>query len=272
MSVNAAGIEVFEGFKIKYPEYSIVTPQTLIEFTIRTLTIAEEEVLKGSLLVPNKMAQHLNEIIFSCLVKKPDDIKTLQDFTSKITIKDRDALMFGLYAVTYKDIHNYDVTCSECRHVNSVKINIAKSFKANLWPKDSAKPITETEIPVKLEIASEITAIIAQPLLRDEIKLLNDATFASDSVRDMNLQLLIIRRFEMNRPEAKTPHTLLERENILKGYKELPAPDKKLIENAYAENFGKYEIDVASLVKCQKCGQEDTISIDLVRQFFRAIY
>ena len=272
MSKNAAGIEVFSGFQIKYPEYSVVTPQTLKEFTIRTLTIEDEERLKGSFVTPTKMAEHLNEIIYTCLVKKPDDIKTYQDFLSKLTIKDRDALMYGLYHVTYKDIHNYDVTCSSCQAVNSVKVNFINSFKAKLWPKDSVKNVIDTEVPVKLEIATGITAIIRQPLLTDEANLLKEATFSSDAIRDLSMQLLIIKRFEMDRPESKTPDTLIERENILKGYKQLPSPDKKLIEDAYLNNFGKYGVEVETLVKCQKCGQEDTIEIDLVRQFFRAIY
>lgn len=271
MSKNAAGVEVFEGFKIAYPEYSIITPHTLKEFTIRTLTIDEEEQLKGSLLTPNKLAEHLNEVIFKCLVKKPDDIKTYADFLSKLTIKDRDALMYGLYHVTYKDIHNYDVTCTKCEHVNSVKVDFQKAFKAEMWPKTN-ETIIEKEIPVKFEIASDISAIIRQPLLIDETNLLKELAFATDAVRDMSMQLLIIKRFEVNRPEAKTPTTIDERDNILKGYKQLPSTDRKLIETAYVENFGKYGVSIESIVKCQKCGGEEEIVIDLVKQFFRSIF
>ena len=148
MSKNAAGVEIFNGFQIEYPEYSVITPHTLLEFSIRTLTVSEEEKLKGSLLTPNKLAGHLNEVIFNCLCKKPDTITTYQDFLNKLTIKDRDALMYGLYHVTYKDIHNYDVECSQCQFVNSVKINFEKGFRATLWPKDSEKNVLETEIPI----------------------------------------------------------------------------------------------------------------------------
>lgn len=272
MSRNAADIEIFDGFKIKYPEYSVVTPQTVKEFTIRTLTIDEEEKLKGSLLTPNKMADHLNEVIYSCIVKKPEDIKTYHDFLLKLTIKDRDALMFGLYHVTYKDIHNYDISCSQCQTNNSVKIDFAKSFKAVVWPKDAPKSVLESEINVKFEIAEGISAIIRQPTLMDESSLLKEMSFASDAIRDMNMQLLIIKKFEIDRPESKTPDCIEDRDNILTGYKQLPAPDRKLIEKAYSDNYGKYGVDIETIVKCQKCGQEDTVNIDLVKQFFRAIY
>jgi len=271
MSKNIAGVEIFSGFEIKYPEYSVITPQTMLEFTIRSLTVDEEEKLKGSLLTPNKLAEHLNEVIFSCIVKKPDSIKTYDDFLNQITIKDRDALMYGLYHVTYKDIHNYDVTCASCNHVNSVKVNFLKSFKITAWDKKD-ESIIEKEIPVKFKIAEKITAVIKQPMLRDEFNLLKQIAFASETVRDLSMQLLVISRFEQERDEAKTPITYEDRENILKGYKQLPSTDKKMIDKAYEENFGKYGVDIASIVRCQKCGNEEEISIDLVRQFFRSIY
>lgn len=273
MSKNAAGVEVFKGFDIKYPEYSVITPHTLQEFTIRSLTVQEEEVLKASLLTPNTLSEHLNKVIFSCLVKKPDNIKTLDDFINNLTIKDRDALMYGLYHVTYKDIHSYDVTCTECDTTNSVKIDFLKSFKTEMWPSNKPEDsILKKEIPIKFEIASNITAIIVQPKLVDEQKVLKSSTFVSEETRDLSLELLVIKRFEIDRPEAKTPDTLEDRDNIVKGYKQLPVVDKSLINKTYQENFGKYGVSIKTIVKCKKCGFENNVSIDLVRQFFRSVY
>lgn len=271
MSKNAAGIEVFQGFNIKYPEYSVITPHTLLEFTIRSMTVAEEEKLKGSLLTTNKLAEHLNNVIFECLAKKPDSIKSYQDFIGKLSIKDRDALMYGLYHVTYKDIQAYDVSCGECNHLNSVKVDFLKGFKCSMW-EDPATPALDKEVKVKLDIASNVTVVVKQPKLSDEEKLLKSMAFSSEATRDMAMQLLMINRFEVDRPEAKTPDTIVERENILKGYNQLPSTDRKLIEKAYADNFGKYGVDVQSIVICQKCGFENKITIDLVRQFFRSMY
>jgi len=271
MSKNAAGVEVFNGFNIKYPEYSVITPQTLKEFTVRALTVAEEEKMKSSLLTPNKLAQHLNEIIWDCIVKKPDDITSYQDYMTKITIKDRDALMYGLYHVTYKDIHNYDVTCSKCERVNSVKVNFLKSFQATMWPSNT-ESIIDKKVPVKFEIADGVTAIIRQPLLIDEYNLLKESAFVSDEVRDLSMQLLVIDKFEIDRKESKTPDSIEDRDNILKGYKQLPSTDRKVIDSAYEDNFGKYGVDIKTVVRCQHCSNEEPVSIDLVRQFFRSMY
>jgi len=273
MSKNSVGVEVFKGFDIKYPEYSVITPHTLKEFTIRSLTVQEEETLKASMLTPSKLAEHLNKVIFTCIVKKPDSIKTFDDFLNNLTIKDRDALMYGLYHVTYKDIHNYDVTCTSCDTTNSVKVDFLKSFKAQFWASDKPEDsILKKEIPVKFEIARDITAIIVQPKLIDEQNVLKETAFASETARDLNLELLVIKRFEIDRKEAKTPDTIEDRNNISKGYKQLPVTDRKMIDTAYAENFGKYGVAIKTIVKCQKCGEENDVSIDLVKQFFRSIY
>lgn len=271
MSKNAAGVEVFSGFKIAYPEYSVVTPQTLKEFTVRSLTVEEEEKLKASLLTPTKMSEHLNEVIFTCLSKKPDDIITMNDFLTKLTIVDRDALMYGLYHVTYKDIHNYDVTCGACQHTNSVKVDFLKSFRATIWPADG-KPVADMEIPIKFDVASGISAIIRQPMLMDEISLLRTLTFSTEAVRDLSMQLLIIKRFDIEKEGMKSCETLEDRDNIMAGYKQLPPTDKKMINKAYKEHFGKYGVDIKSTIKCQKCGNEEEITIDLVKQFFRSMY
>ncbi len=94
----------FTGFQIKYPEYEIVTPQTKQSFTFRSLTVSEEEQMKGSMVTASKVAEHLNTCLFSSIVKKPDDIKNLQDFVKKTTLKDRDALLYALYHITYEEI------------------------------------------------------------------------------------------------------------------------------------------------------------------------
>jgi hypothetical protein len=269
MSKNAAGIEVFTGFGIKYPEYALVTPQTLQEYTIRSMTVQEEETLKASLLTPARLPDHLNSILFSCTVKKPDNIKTFDDFLNSTTVKDRDALMYALYHVTYKDIHLYDVTCSNCSNVNSVKINFLKSVSIVQWPnKDS---ILKKRVEVPLELAAGVTAIVRQPTLAQESTLLKTISFNDEATRDMNMDLLIIEKFKVDGQDPKNPDFIEDRDNILKGYKQLPATDRRLIDKAYADNFGEYHIDIKSKVICQKCQSEEEISIDLVRQFFRAV-
>ena len=67
----------FKGFAVEYPEYEVITPQTNKSFTLRSLSVQEEEKLKGSLITPAKIAEHLNKCIFTTLVSKPKGIDTL---------------------------------------------------------------------------------------------------------------------------------------------------------------------------------------------------
>ena len=81
---------MFIGFNLQYPEYEVITPQTHLSFTVRTLSVSDEERLKGSLMTPAKVTEHLNKCIYETLVKKPDTIKEYKDFLKLVTLKDRD--------------------------------------------------------------------------------------------------------------------------------------------------------------------------------------
>jgi hypothetical protein len=60
--------------------------------------------------------------------------------------------------------------------------------------------------------------------------------------------------------------------DIMAAYATLPARDKKVILDAYKENFGQYKIDLKMTVFCPACGNKEEINIDLVDNFFRAMY
>jgi len=269
--MQRAGLEFIPNYEIKYPEYSVVTPQTNQQYTIRSLKVKEEEALKSSLLTPNKITEHLNKVLFEALVKKPEAIKTYEDFIKQNTLRDRDALMYALYHVTYKDIHNYDVACSKCEHVNTVKIKFGDSFSMTLW--DQPDSVLTKEVAVKLETASVITAIVRQPTLFDEEQMLKDLAFVKDEERQRQLELLAIKRFEFTIKEnVKENDKILDRSNIRKIYDDLPATDRKLIDKAYIDNFSKYGVTLKTTVICESCRAENPTDIDLVRQFFRSMY
>ena len=265
-----SGLEIFKGLNIKHPEYSIVTPQTLREFTIRSLKVTDEENMKASLVTPAKLVQHLNECIWNCLVKKPEDIKTYDDFTSKITIKDRDALMYALYHITYKEIHNYDITCTSCEKKYPVSLKISQAFSMNPW-KDK-ESILSKEIKVKLPIADSVSAIIKQPILKQEQDLTSDMLFQGEKNLSVGTEMLVIDRIEIDQPESKSPTIIRERDNLFRAYNDLPAADRKAINKAYINHFGNYGIKLIMATTCNSCSTTSDINIDLVTQFFRSMY
>ena len=119
---------VFQGFNVKYPDYEVVTPQASLSFHVRSLSVQEEEKLKGSLMTPQKITEHLNQCIFDAVVKKPKEIKDFDSFLKCVTLKDRDALLYGLYHISYGDIRDYDLTCGSCRKEYPVTVKASDTF------------------------------------------------------------------------------------------------------------------------------------------------
>lgn len=270
----ADALNVFRGFKVSYPEYSVVTPQSLLSYTIRSLKVSEEETLKASYISSNALSEHLNKAIWECLVKKPEEIKTYDDFLRLTTVRDRDALMYSLYHVTYKDIHEYNITCGQCSKPYGIKINFDKIVTLKFWPKEQDGSIFDKEIPVKLE-SVEGRAIIKQPTLADEKAIIEANKFAKDEIRNRNLDLSIIHRFEIDDARGTEANPISQkitnRDDISFGYGQLIAADRSRIEKAYETNFSPYGIELKVQTTCPHCGHKEVVDINLVNQFFRAM-
>ena len=161
-------------------------------------------------------------------------------------------------------------TCCSCCAVYVVEL-LKKDYDVVLFFSNS-NIFPREEYNNRLDSTKKLAENSGVALLIDEYNLLRDSAFVSDEVRDMNMQLLIIDKFEMDVEGAKLPDSIEDRDNIMKGYKQLPSTDRKLIDKSYEQNFGKFGVDINTRVRCQKCAHEEDVSIDLVRQFFRSIY
>ena len=260
---------MFTGFNIKYPEYEVITPQTGYSFNVSTLDVQGEERLKGSFLTPIKINEHLNKCIFESITKKPDHIKTYDDFLKNVTLKDRDALLYGLYHITYEEIRNYDITCSACQKDYPVTVQASSTFDMKSYP-DGDK-ILKKEEQVELPISKGVFATIKQPTLFDEAMSLKSLGVAVGSNNDLITETLIISKFQQN-PEEGDSVIYNDRNDILHAYKTLPSMDKRAIFNKYADTFGQYGISLKMKSNCIHCGHEEEIDIDLVANFFRMVF
>jgi len=260
----------FPGFEIKYPEYELITPQTLQSYTVRSLTVEEEEVLKGSVQTPRKLPEHLNSILWKMIVKKPADIQTYSDFLNMVTLKDRDAMVYALYHITYKDIHNYDITCGACGKQFPVSLSIDKAFSIKGYTGDPNE-ILQKKIEVELPSVDNVVAVIRAPTLIHEQEMLADIMFQTDKHLELGSEILIIDKFVITKSDGKT-EDIYERDNIFRSYSSLPSQDRKLITKKYIEEFGQFGIDLKVKASCISCGNDTDIDLDLVHQLFRAIY
>lgn len=259
----------FTGFNTKYPEYEIITPQTKHSFTVRSLNVQEEERLKGSLVTPQKVTEHLNKCVFDAIVEKPEAIKTFDDFLKKVTLKDRDALLYGLYHVTYEEIRNYELTCTSCGEKHQVTVKASDTFGFNPFPKDN---VLKDRAKVKLPATKGVEAVVKQPTLRDEVDAIRNLGSRPGSTLEIITETLIIDQFEEESPESKEPSIWKDRVDILDAYMTLPARDKRVIYRAYDEAFGQYGVELKMKAHCPSCSKEDIYNIDLVESFFRSMY
>lgn len=261
---------MFTTFNAVLPVYEVVTPQTKQSFKVKSLTIADEEKMKASLMNESKILSHLNKCLYDSLAEK-DPNYSFKDFLSGVTIKDRDALLYGLYHITYEEIRNYSVTCGACGKSHDVTVNASDTFSMDIYDGEE-KAILEKRVPVSLEILEGVKVIIKQPTLDDENEVLRKFSFNANTSNDMLMKSLIIESFEFTPPEATSPEVYTERNDILQAYLSMPAKDKKLLMDAYAEQFGKYKSNLKMQVSCTSCGHTEVIDIDLVDNFFRAMY
>lgn len=259
---------MFKGFNIVYPEYEIITPQTNLSFTVRSMNVQEEERLKASLITPQKITEHLNKCLFELMVKKPDEITDFKSFLEKITLKDRDGILYGIYHVTYEEIRNYDVRCSSCSKEYPVTIKASDTFKFNPYPSND---ILEKRIKVALPKSNGVFAIIKQPTLLDEIEAIKKLSGTPGYTMDIIAETLIIDRFEQDIEAIVDPIIINDKADIIDAYRTLAAKDKRSIYDSYSENFGKYNIELKMKTYCQHCGTEDIVDIDLFANFFRMV-
>lgn len=259
----------FRGFDLKYPEYEVITPHTKQSFHVRSLNVQEEEKLKGSLMTPQKVTDHLNRCLYEAIVKKPTSIKDFDGFLQAVTLKDRDALLYGLYHISYGEIRDYDITCSSCRKDYPVTVQASDTFNFKEYPGKNVLSKTEK---INLPVSEGVSAIIKQPTLADESKIMKELGSRPNATPELITETLIISKFEQNIPEKVEPNVYDDRADILDAYLTLPARDKRTIYDHYMKEFGDYGIELKMRSYCTHCGNEEVIDIDLVSAFFRVLY
>jgi len=131
---NPLDYGIFTGFDIKYPDFTVITPQTGLEFKVRPLLVDEAGKLRSTLTTPNKVAELINHILWDGITDKPDIINTFDNLLKLQTLKDREALLYGLYVITFGDNMDANVVCQNCNANRSVKIDLSKIFSINIYP------------------------------------------------------------------------------------------------------------------------------------------
>jgi hypothetical protein len=134
------------------------------------------------------------------------------------------------------------------------------------------KDILKKRIKKPLVASKGVTVILNQPSLWDEMVAIKNLGSRPGSSIELITETLIIQAFEQDVPDSKEPKSYTERVDVLDAYLSLPARDKRIIHDAYKEEFGQYGVDLKMKSFCPHCSAEEDVEIDLVSQFFRMVY
>ena len=269
----------FTGFSKSLPVFEVVTPQTKQSFIMKAMTVRDEEELKGSYFATEKIIEHINKCIFKCIQQGPKDIVDFDSFMKNTTVKDRDALLYGIYHVTYKEIKDYSITCPYCQNVHYKSIKTTDITSVNPYP---GKDVLSDRINCLLEDRDNVVVVLKQPTLDDERSNLMHLASRPGAILETVNEICIIESImeitktgksnENDEEGVKVHNKWTDREDIYDAYCEITSFDKNLINQRYVDNFGKYQISMNFKTKCPKCGNEDNINIDLLEALFRAMY
>ena len=87
----------------------------------------------------------------------------------------------------------------------------------------------------------------------------------------MLTETLIIESFTEN-VDNQDSKIYSAREDVVDAYRSLTPNDKRAIFKEYRSKMGEYGIELKMRVTCVHCGEEETIDLDLVDNFFRMVH
>ena len=217
---NPEMMGVFTGLRIKYPEFTVVTPQMGLTFTVRCLNVSEVSTLKSSSTTPAKTAELIDRVLFESIISRPDIIKNYDDFIKYTTLKDREALLYGLYINTFGDDREFKDSCDGCGAEKNLKLKVSTMFSSNPYPNSAAmiaaykidRIVDNVEVDDEMESISQNAVVQAVARVQPPVQQRPTVdAFAADNPEDIGIGL--------GKPSAKKKAPV--REAILE---EEPAP------------------------------------------------
>ena len=257
----------FTGFTQKLPSYELILPQSKQEYTVRTMLVKEEEILKGSYMTEESVSEHINKTIFSCLQNKPEEVKRFEDFLAYTTTNDREAFIYALYHITYGEIRNYEIMC-QCE--NKYSITVKASDTINILPYEGENIYTDI-VEVKLKTLNNVSVFLKQPTLASEKFIIDTLKSRPGTELDLVYSILKIESIAETVEGGKnaTKNVWTSHEDIYDAYCNIPSADKLEIEKVYQNKFGKYGVNLKTKATCPKCKKQEEVTIDLYSSLFR---
>ena len=261
--------------KFTFPVYEVVTPVTNKHFFMRAMTVAQESLIRESLVSDAKRLNIINQVIFDCIEDKTPPFTTVEGFEKNITNEDRMALIFGLTVATYGERQEYNVKCPTCNAEVKGMFVLPEIVELNMYEGD--EDLLSKEVTIELPV-SKYKAVLKIPTLYDEKILMLTKGISREVLTKMG-NYLMVKKLLIPGVENSAKGESVEKEYVVDKVVEiystinnLPANDLKFIFKKWNELFGKYNITLKYQLICPTCGEEITNYIDPLREFFRAMF
>lgn len=253
------------------PVFEVITPMTKRSFLIRSLTVGQEESLKGSALATStQMVSAINNILYECI--QNSDKGSFDEFCRSITLSDREALMYGLLVASYGDEQRFNLQCGNCGEEFKEKISLSNAFKIKFW--EGNKSVLETQIEQTLPV-SNWKVEIGVPTVYDEFALMKSQGLSTAVISKMDFYMIVKKLIYITvQPgkdgvEKEIPSELKSIVDIYSKVKQLYAKDRKVIKDTWQDNFADYTVSVKEDKACPACGTPTSVEVNFLRELFR---
>ena len=162
---------IFTGFKTyKAPTFTVTCPQSGYQFDVRGLSVGEITRMKESLITQNRLSETTLDIMWEAIDKDtlPSHINSKEIFSTYLTTNDRQAVVYGIYYMTYGSDREYELTCGDCSQKSLAKIDYSEFVHITQYP--YAENVIESYKVARLEDHEEKDEVMEEVLEDTNIK------------------------------------------------------------------------------------------------------
>lgn len=260
----------FDSFE--FPVFEVITPHTNYHLKVRSLTVAQEEMLKTSAVSTLNMISLINQVVFECIQEKPEAIATLDTFERGLTVTDRETILYGMLIASYGENQKFTIQCPSCGNIYDVDGSLTDNAEIKLY--EGKEELLKKNTTITLPI-SKYKAVLTIPTIRDEKSFTASKGISQDVVKKADSYLICK---ELQAPSSTTKENgevdvkYFSIDNIFEIYakmRELPARDRKTLTDSWTENYGSYGVTVKIPALCPVCTTRTESTLSMLGELFR---
>ena len=272
----------------KVRQREVVLPTAKITVVTRPLLVGDDIAIRSSIVSPDTYDSNICQLLYNHTEFPNNSKPDYQTFVDSITIADKQMLIWGILASTYREIKDEKVVCNKCKEENIVTIpydDLIHDDSITIWtepapPKEYIRTCTiniGTEdidrlevdlgyLPISYRLA--ILSMISIEKIRENFNTLGTILSLPEQLASITKEIRII-----------SPDNEISRINNIQelhiAYKNFLTYDiMELIQKEYSY-FDKYNPRFYTHIQCPKCGNmilyEADMEVSLFRNYFHGL-